>query len=346
MTQDGALLFPPRPDAAMTWAGYVAGLRALRAWAGARDDAELAAAVPGLTVRAIDDVLGERHAAVPDRRTSELVVRACLLVRGGSDEEIAGEQALWRSAWDRVHGAEQDPSAQGRARGPERGPGKRGRARGAEQDPGRQGRTLKVAVSVLFPAVTGLAGNLATGNMHDPWLWGALATVLAVHAGLLLAGPSRWFRTPLRAAAASLVAVVVTGCLVLAPVSPGGPPACAKADPRTSIKPPVEDPDLGVTWERGFACENAGGTVHAGPGAATAKVGRLDREGPDVFLCVVEAGDGHWYRTVADEPWANGGWGYISQAHVRAQHPVPGIPPCPAPAGANAAAPSRAGVSR
>ncbi|TDD25768.1 hypothetical protein [Nonomuraea diastatica] len=219
-------------------------------------------------------------------------------------------------------------------------------ALGAREEPGARGRVFKAAVSVLFPAVTGLAGNLATGNLRTPWLWGALATVLAVHAGLLLAGPSRWFRGPLRVAAASLVAVVVTGCLVLAPVSPGEPPACAEADPRTDIRPPVEDPDLGVTWERGFACENAGGTVHAGPGAATTKVGRLDREGPDVFLCVAKVGAGHWYRTVADEPWANRGWGYISQAHVRARHPVPGIPPCPDQTAAPPPARSRAEVSR
>ncbi|TDC05902.1 hypothetical protein E1267_17985 [Nonomuraea longispora] len=303
MAQDGALLFPPRPDAAMTRDGYVAGLRALRAWAGAPGDAELAAAVPGLAAHTIDDVLGEGRTDIPDRRTSEQIVRACLLVRGRSDEEIAQEQALWRTAWDRVHGAEQDPAP--------------------------RGRTFKVALSLLFPAVTGVAGNLATSNLHNPWVWGALAAVLAVHAGLLLAGPSRWVRGPLRVAAASLAAVVVTGCLVLVPVSPGTPPACWRADPRTYIKPPVDDPDLGVTWEKGFACQNAGGTVHAGPGAATTKVGRLDREGPGIFLCVVEADDGHWYRTMADESWANRGWGYIPQAHVRAEHPVPGMAPCP-----------------
>ncbi|MEO3804946.1 hypothetical protein [Nonomuraea sp. B1E8] len=202
-------------------------------------------------------------------------------------------------------------------------------ALGAREGPGARGRSLKRAAGLLFPAATGVTGNLATGNLGNPWSWGALAAVLAVHAGLLLAAPSRWFGGPVRAAAVSLAAVVVTGFLVLAPVSPGEAPACAKADPRTSIKPPVEDPDLGVTWETGFACANAGGTVHAGPGAATAKVGRLDRQGPDVFLCVVETGDGHWYRTVADEPWAHGGWGYISEAHVRAAHPVPGMVACP-----------------
>ncbi|TDE41606.1 hypothetical protein E1295_29550 [Nonomuraea mesophila] len=302
MAQDGALVFPPRPDAAMTWDGYVAGLRALRAWAGAPDDAGLAATVPGLTAHAIGDVLGEERTGVPDRSTSEQIVRACLLAQGRSEEEIAQEQALWREAWDHVHGAEPDPS--------------------------QQGRTFKVALSVLFPAATGVAGNLATSNLRNPWMWGALAAVLAVHAGLLLAGPSRWVRGPLRVAAASLAAVIVTGCLVLAPVSPGTPPACRRDDPRTYIKVP-DDPDLGVTWEKGFACHNAGGTVHAGPGAATTKVGRLNREGPDIFLCVVEADDGHWYRTVADESWANRGWGYISQAHIRAEHPVPGIPSCP-----------------
>ncbi|TMR94714.1 hypothetical protein [Nonomuraea basaltis] len=326
MTQDGALPLPPRPDDARTWEEYVAALRTLRLWAGARDDAELAGAVPGLTAGEVGEVLGERRKAVPDRRVSELIVRACLLMRERSEEEIAAERAVWRAAWDQVLAA-----------------GRQGRR--------PKGRAPAIAGGVLLPAVTGVVVNLATSNTRNPWAWGAVALVLVVHASLLAAGPVRWAREPVLAGIASVAAVTVTVGLVLALVpkvrtagpalGPTPPTAAPVAVPQTHLpcvrdyaatyfSRPALDPESGRTWTVGYACENLPAPVHAGPDAATTQVGVLDQGDPrSIFFCVVRVGDTHWYRTAADKKWVGKGWGYVPQEYVRAAHPVRQLPACP-----------------
>ncbi|MEV0380413.1 hypothetical protein [Nonomuraea sp. NPDC050643] len=297
MTQDDALVLPPRPGDARTWEAYVDRLRTLRLWAGAQDD-ELAGAVPELSVEAIGGVLGERRAATPDRRATDQIVRACLLLRDCSEEEIARERALWRAAWDRVLAGDGVRPSSGRAR--------------------------RVAGGVLLPAVTGVVGNLATSNMANPWTWGALGLVVAAHAALLLAGPSRWFGGPLPVVVAVLAAAAVIAALLLAPRS-RPEIACAPGDPASYVTPPVRDPGLGITWQTGHVCPNRPATVYSAAGRVTGRL--LTRV--SLFLCWVETRDGHWYRTVADEAVADRGWGYVSEQHVHATHPVPGMDACP-----------------
>jgi hypothetical protein len=302
VTQDGALLFPPRPDDTLTWDGYVASLRTLRIWAGARDDAELAAAVPDLTAQAIHEVLGERRHAVPDRRAAEQIVRACLLLRGCSEEKIAQEQAEWRAAWDRVLGA------------------------GTRKPKPPQGRAATIAASVLLPAVTGVVINLASSDTGDPWAWGALALLLAIHASVLLVGSSRWGRVALPAGVASVVAVAVTAGLLLV-LQERPQAACRPAAAAEFIKGPAVDRGLGVTWETGFACQNVRAPVHAEPSATSIRTGLL-RPAVNILFCVTERDGEHWYRTAADEEKVGGGWGYVSERHVLAGHPVPDLVTC------------------
>ncbi|MFC4113234.1 hypothetical protein [Nonomuraea zeae] len=308
MTQDGALLFPPRPDGATTWDDYVTSMRTLRVWAGARDDAELAAAVPALTAQAIRGVLGEHRRAVPDRRTAELIVRACLLLRECSEPEIAKEQALWRAAWDRVLGAQTRP-------------------------PRPQGRAAAIAAGVLLPAVTGVVINLASSNTRNPLAWGALGLLLVIHSSVLMVGTSRWSRLALPAGVASVVAVAVTAGLLFLPPPREEPQfACRKADPALYIRSPVRDPGLGTTWTEGYACQNTRAPVYAEPGAGGLQTGVL-RQALNIFLCVVERDGQHWYRTAADEKRADSGWGYVSEQYILAAHPVDGLVTCPGRSG-------------
>ncbi|MCK2220130.1 hypothetical protein MF672_040990 [Actinomadura sp. ATCC 31491] len=307
---------PPRPDGVTTWEEYVAALRTLRLWAGARGDAELAANAPGLTVAEVRRVLGETRRAVPDRRAAELIVRACLLLREWPEEEIGAEQRVWRAAWDGVLAAVHRP---------------------------RGGRGRAVAAGVLLPAVTGVAVNLATSNTGDPWAWGAVGLVLVAHASLLAAGPARWVREPVLVGTASAVAVAVTVALVLAfdaaappPASraalpSGSPPPAPEACRETPVRPAIirpDDPDLRRTWRFGYSCPNDPAPVHLGPDATTRTTGLL-KTTVSLFLCRTGKAGRYWYRTVADVAYEGRGWGYVSEAYVHAPHPVPGLAPCP-----------------
>ncbi|MEW9548193.1 hypothetical protein [Nonomuraea sp. NPDC050783] len=310
---------PPRPDGVTTWDEYVAALRTLRLWAGARGDAELAAAAPGLTVAAVRGVLGDHRRAVPDRRAAELIVRACLLLRERPEDEIAAEQRVWRAAWDGVLTATRRPAR-----------------------PAGNGRVTAIAAGVLLPAATGVVVNLATSNTGNWRAWGAVALVLVAHAALLAVVPARWAREPLPAALASALAVAVTVGLVLA--LPAGPPppapepdarATGRATPAPCLREPVrpkiirpDDPDLGRTWADGYVCPNHPAPVHLGPDVTTARAGLL-KTTRSIFLCTVSRRDGYWYRTVADTDDANNGWGYVAQAYITSPHPIPGLPACP-----------------
>jgi hypothetical protein len=304
---------PPRPDDTKSWDDYVGRLRLLRTWSGATTDGELAGMVPALTVRGIADVLGERRLAVPDRRGAALVVRACLLLRGCSEQEIAAEQAGWHDAWDLIVTAGQD-------REPPRAPG-----RPPMLTPG-------AVAGVLFPVLTGVIVNIATSNTGNILAWAATAVVLAANLSLLaVPRPSR-FRKPLLAGIASGAVLAVAVAVFLQPHSTGDSPlACAKADPAKYIKPPVRDPGLGVTWRAGYACENSQAPVYRETSTASTYVGTLYKAHASVFLCVAGRAGDLWYRTVADSGTIDHGWGYISQDHINAVHPVPGMPSCASP---------------
>jgi hypothetical protein len=193
------------------------------------------------------------------------------------------------------------------------------------------GPASKIAASVLLPAVTGVVINVASSNARNPWAWGALGLLLATHASVLLVGTSRWRRVALAAGVAAVVAVTVTiGLVLVPPPREETPAACPKVDPAKFIAAPVKDPGLGVTWEVGYACENARALVFAEPSDSSRQVGVLYQGQPlSVFLCWVERGGEHWYRTAADEKRADNGWGYVSATYVRAAHPISGMVSCP-----------------